>query len=562
MKFPPLYLLSLCLCACTQNPKHIPPKGVVNPYFDQAYAYLDNDNRDSSFLYFEKAKDLFLAHGDSLGVAKCLVNMAIPQYEQSDYFGAQETALQALDYLDSENSSHRVYLSTNYNILGTSSYELRDFKKSIDFFEKAIAFSDDQQTKFIYRNNIALSLKDLKSYDQSFSLFEELLREVYDEPKTYARILSNYAKSKWEKDSEYFALPELHKALNIRIKGKDLWGLNASYAHLSDYYSTTVSDSALHYARLQYDVARKLASADDQVKALRRLIKIHPVDSTKHYFSSYELLTDSLQQARSAAKNQFALIRYESEKNKADILRLEKENAEKARRILLQGVTTAGILLVLFGGLIVAINYFRRRHRRLELEAKDKIRVNQLKTSRKIHDVVANGIYRVMVEIEHRKNIDREGILDRLEDMYYKSRDISYEAEGNKASVIPFHEQLMELLKSFATIDCKVLIVGNEASVWEFIPLEVQSQVSHILQELMVNMKKHAEADHVVVRFERTVSALCIYYQDSGVGFPTDILYGKGLTSAENRIKSINGSIIFVTKSGKGLKVDMTIPLQ
>lgn len=563
MKSFSLCVLVFLLFGCVRKTENSPVVKVVNPFFDRAYEFLDKGDSDSSFFYFEKAKQVFIEREDSLGVAKCLVNMGITQREQSDYFGAQETALQALAYLDINNSKHRAYLSTNYNNLGIATYQMLDYSQSIDFFKKAITFSNDTITNLVYRNNIALCYRDLGKFDESFSVFKELLKNIEHDTKNYARILTNYANAKWLQNASHMALPEYFEGLRIRKDAHDLWGLNASYAQLSDYYMQIKPDSALHYARLQYATAKDIKSADDQVKALQRLIKIHPVDSTKQYFEIYEGLTDSLQFARAAAKNQFALIRYESEKNKADIFRLEKENAEKARRLLRQRVITTGIVLLLISSLIGAMNYYKRRHQRVELEAANKIKHSQLKTSRKIHDVVANGIYRVMVEIEHRKNIDREGILDRLEDMYYKSRDISYEAEEDKVSLVPYYEQLTELLKSFATSTCKVLIAGNEAAVWEGASIEAQAEIQHVLQELMVNMKKHSRADHVVIRFERTAAAvLHIHYQDSGVGLSSKVLYGKGLNSAENRIKNINGSINFVTELGKGLKVDIVIPLQ
>lgn len=556
-----LCILVFLLFSCGRKTEHSPVVKVVNPFFDRAYEFLDKGDSDSSFFYFEQAKQVFLDQGDSLGVANCLIIMAVNQRQQNDYFGAQETALQALVYLDISNSKHRAYLSANYNNLGIASYQMLDYNQSILFFERAIEYSDDATANLVYRNNIALCYRDLGKFDESFNLFKELLKNIEHDTKTYARILTNYANAKWLQNVSYLALPEYFEGLKIRQDAHDLWGLNASYAQLSDYYMQIKPDSALYYARLQYNMAKQIGSADDKVKALQRLIKIHPVDSTKQYFEIYEGLTDSLQFARAAAKNQFALIRYESEKNKADIFRLEKENAEKARRLLRQRVITTGIVLLLISSLIGAMNYYKRRHQRVELEAANKIKHSQLKTSRKVHDVVANGIYRVMVEIEHVKDIDRNGILDKLEDMYYKSRDISYEAEDGKILLAPFHEQLMELLKSFSSSSCRVLIAGNEPMVWESLEPYVQSEISHVLQELMVNMKKHSQADHVVIRFSRSDTALTIHYQDSGVGLPAKLQHGKGMISAENRIKSLNGSITFVTEEGKGLKVAISIPL-
>src|SRR5690606_40601797 len=275
-------------------------------------------------------------------------------------------------------------------------------------------------------------------------------------------------------------------------------------------------DSALYYAHKMYSGAQLLHSADDQIRALYRLIRLSQPDAAKNYFETYKALSDSVQIARSAAKNQFALIRYEVEKNKADNLRLQKENAETAYKIARQRIWTGSafmLAILLVGG---GLFWHRRRTQRLALETQHRIDAHQLKTSKKIHDVVANGIYRVMAEIENQDKIDRDGILDRLENMYEKSRDISYETNGSAEVPQTYHERIAQLLKSFATASTKVIIVGNASDLWAGVDAPVKEEIECILQELMVNMRKHSEATDVVVRFEKEADELRISYHDNG----------------------------------------------
>lgn len=65
-----------------------------------------------------------------------------------------------------------------------------------------------------------------------------------------------------------------------------------------------------------FEIAKQLDSPDDQLEALQKLIALEPSEKSKFYFSKYQKINDSLQTARSKAKNQFALIRYETEKEK------------------------------------------------------------------------------------------------------------------------------------------------------------------------------------------------------------------------------------------------------
>ena len=79
---------------------------INNSFYDKAFEYLDKGKADSAFFFFNAAKQIYLEQGDSVQVAKCLINMAITQQEQGDYYGAQETALQAIPFLDEKNSEH------------------------------------------------------------------------------------------------------------------------------------------------------------------------------------------------------------------------------------------------------------------------------------------------------------------------------------------------------------------------------------------------------------------------------------------------------------------------
>lgn len=559
MKYINFYVFFLVFLSCTKSSKK--EEKIQNSEFEKAYKFLDEEKIDSAFLYFDKAKNIFLENRDSLGVAKCLVNMAITLTDEGDYFGGQETALEALKFLDVNNKKHYSYLSSDLNNLGISTYQLKDYEKAIYFYELAIKYSRDSSASKIYLNNIARAYQDQKEYSKAISLYNRVLKEENKKSSSYARALTNYAQAMWLNNSNYDPLVQYTEAFHIREKMKDLWGLNSSYARFSDYYEKNNRDSSLYYAQKQYSVAKQLNSGDDQIKALERLIKVISPDSVTFYFNQYKIISDSIQQARASAKNQFALIRYEVEKNKADNLRLEKENAEKQNRLVRQRAITGSsiflLLLAVGGGTL----WYKRRKQRLELEAQNRVKETQLHLSKKIHDVVANGIYRVMSEIEHGDEVDRDGVLDKLENMYHQSRDISHDVEQETITEIPYNEQLASLLKSFAADHRKVLIAGNDAEQWDHISKRIKDEVKHVLQELMVNMKKHSQAEQVVIRFEKSEQKLSIFYKDNGVGISEEKSKGKGLANTVSRIESLGGDITFDNEPGKGLNITTIIPL-
>lgn len=530
-----------------------------NPYYDRAVEYLEEGKIDSAFIAFDKASDLFIAANDSLNAAYTLIRIAIALEKENDYFGSQETSLDALNYLNPDNADHHVYLSSNYNTLGIATYKLGDFDRALAFYDAAINYSNDSSSHLVYLNNKAKIYHDKKEFDKAISIYEQILKEAKDK-REYARILTNLTLSRWRKNPDQNRASDFLTALQIRQQASDLWGQNSSYAHLADYYTTRRPDSALFYAHKMYAVAREINSADDQIRALYRLIRLGPPDSVQRYFDVYTRLSDSVESARTAARNQFALIRYEVEKNKAENLALQQENAERVLQVNRQRMLSATIGLLAVTLAVGGFYWYRKRKQRLELEAENRIKANQLRTSKKVHDVVANGLYRVMAEVENRRDVDREGILDRLEDMYEKSRNISYEAEEVTDMQVEFHRHLADLLTSFATDSTKVLIAGNHRDVWKSVSMEARYEVQHILQELMVNMRKHSHATHTAIRFVRHPDRFAIHYADNGVGLPPDYKKGNGLINTGNRIKNLNGDITFETGE-QGLKIQLTFPL-
>jgi tetratricopeptide (TPR) repeat protein len=545
--------LAIGTTACKQKSK--PTAAVVSGDYEKGEAYLFKKN-DSAFYYFNKS---ISNSKDSLEIAMAYSGMAIIQSDAGDYFGSQESLLGALKYLNESKEEDHYCLLSAYNELGNTSFKLKNYAAANTYFDQTLKFIKDDGFRIIALNNKATALQKNMDFDQSIAIYNSILKTPPKDKKELARITSNLARSKWLQDSSYQAAPELLMALRLRTEEKDNWGLNASYSHLSDYYSANQPDSALVYANKMYDVARDLGSADDQLEALQKLIRLSAADQSKKYFTRYEILSDSVQVARNAAKNQFAVVRYGLEKSKADNLRLQKENTEKQLQVI-QHRNLLYILIVLFiSTSALGLILYRKRQHKLKFEAEMAIRESKLKTSQKVHDIVANGLYRIMTDIEYGNKVEKEQLLDKIESLYEHTRDISYE-QIRSCPVEPI-KTITNLLISFATLETKVVIVGNQPELWSQIKDGVREDLEIVLQELMINMKKHSGAKNVVLKFELNNRKLEIIYADDGVGLPANYRVGNGLNNTENRIKKLNGQIIFGEDGGNGLKIKVHIPI-
>lgn len=549
-----LILLFMVLIGC-QQPEPVPAP-TSNSGFSTAMELL-NSQPDSAFYYFN---EVATQSTDSLEIASALNYMAIIQHNAGDYFGSIETLLAALGYLKEETEDKKPYYQAVYNLLGSNNLTLDNYIDAILYYQQTVELSTDPNFKNVARNNLAVAYQKQGDYAKAIELLTAIQKDTASNPSNQARIQSNLARTRWLQNNSYNPLPDFWAALHLRSKQKDQWGLNASYSHLADYYSSTRPDSALYYASNMYAVASGLNSVDDELEALQKLIPLAAPADAKRYVTEYMRLSDSLQTARNTARNQFALVRYEAAKTKAENLELLNANAEKELLLVRQQLIGGALVLTLIGLIIFVMNRQRKKKEQLQLQFEQSLQEQQLKTSQKVHDVVANGLYRIMTTIEHKEKLDKDELLDNIEELYEKSRDISYEAPDKKPAAGSYHQSINDLLKGFASESTRVVIVGNEPDYWKYLDSNAKKNLEQILQELMVNMRKHSKASLVVVKLEKDHQALKIRYTDDGIGFPEASKFGNGLRNTENRILELNGRISFGQHQPTGLTIEIYLP--
>ena len=547
------FLLTFILLYCSKNTIES-SKSVENKIYLKAIDFRNSEKKDSAYIYFARAKEDYLKSNDSLFVAKSLVNMAIIQTDKGDHFGGIETSLEAENYLKRKDSTILKIKSSNYNNLALANAKLKNYENAEKYYFLALTSTNNFDSKLIIYNNIGNNFLDLKNYQKAKEYYLKALKTK--DSVSYARALNNLGRCLFEENRRTNVLPYFFKALNIRTKTNDFFGLNSSYGTLADYYVKISLKKSKYYAEKMYNAAKEIKNPDDQLEALQKLIALEPSEKSKFYFSKYQKINDSLQTARSKAKNQFALIRYETEKEKT-------ENAQNKIKILNRNIA----LLSLFSTIIISIFWYRKRKKQterekelLKQEKEIEVKNTQLKFSKKVHDVVANGLYQTMVEIQNIDNLPKENLLDKLENLYEKSRDISN--ENSQEKTLNFSEKISEMLSSFSCEEIKVLIIGNNENYWKQLSEISKKELFYILRELMVNMKKHSLATAVVLKFEINKNIFSVKYTDNGVGINDfEKKNGSGIQNTENRIAKINGDINFEKNPKGGLIVNMNIPL-
>ena len=99
------------------------------------------------------------------------------------------------------------------------------------------------------------------------------------------------------------------------------------------------------------------------------------------------------------------------------------------------------------------------------------------------------------------------------------------------------------------------LIQEAEADLFEF-SAEVTPQLIRTIQEALINIRKHAHVNKVIIRLGQEEGAIRISIEDQGQGFDLDQIKEKsvsfGLQMMRERVESVGGSMEVETAPGQG----------
>jgi tetratricopeptide (TPR) repeat protein len=561
----------IIFCGCNDQSKK---KSTKYTDYDRGYYFLYYKKYDSAF---EKFNSYVNNPDDSLNKGKAYRYMGEMLWKINDLYKAQENlarAIQTLKSLDAEqllqtsmtpvkntyildslDSTLRLELGAAYNIEGNVNMDLNLYDEALSDYNKAIATLKDLDYIFEPLNGKATTFQKMGKFNNAIAVYDSIGALNPGDPLIMARVTDNKARTQWMQNSSYPALPAFWSALNTRISKNDTSGLHASYAHLSEYYIPVNPDSALFYAQKRFKQATDNKTPADIVDAADKLFYLsHDVSSKDFWHTKYRNINDTLQRVKDVTRNRFALITLEVSEIKADNLALQKHiNWQRILMFIL-----AAFAAVIISGLSF---WYGKRRRKIRQEADNAIRDSKLKTSQKVHDVVANGLYGIMNELEHGKTIEREPLIDKIEGLYEKSRNISYEDIAS-ANDIDHDKEVYRLLISFANEQTKVIIAGDQQTFWSRITPVQKQELQLVLNELMVNMKKHSRAKKVMIQFKEDDNKALITYQDDGTGFPPGLQHGNGLKHTVNRINSLHGEVNFGKSELGGASIAISFPLQ
>jgi signal transduction histidine kinase len=99
-------------------------------------------------------------------------------------------------------------------------------------------------------------------------------------------------------------------------------------------------------------------------------------------------------------------------------------------------------------------------------------------------------------------------------------------------------------------------------------PQQVCRELAHIVQEGLVNVRKHSKARQALVRLGSNNGKWKMVIEDDGTGFPFEGRFtqaeldsmGKGPVVIKERVRLISGELTLESNPGQGSRLEITIP--
>ncbi|WP_374173641.1 ATP-binding protein [Flavobacterium tructae] len=487
--------------------------------------------------------------------------MASIQQINGDYYGSKETLTETLPYIKKRD----IYTVSINTFFGIADKELSLYNDAIYYYKEAMKDCTDSITKQIPLSNIAVVYIQQKKYDDAITILESILNKVRNTKNTIlskARIKDNLGFAYFKKGLNDKGLSLMNEGLEMRKLDDDTYGSIESNLHLAEFYSKSNSKKSDQYAQAAYQLATHFNSVDERLRALSFLISNDSGIENVRYAQKFIFINDSIIKIRNNFKNKFAKIKYDSKKEKDENQKLRLERAENLLSIQ-EAKYQRAFFIIGIAALCLLLLYLRKFYQnRNRIEKLTAAYDTETRIAKDIHDELANDVFNT-ITFTQTQSLEstsvKENLVHKLDQIYNRVRGISRENNeiDTKAN---YAVNLKEMLSTYNSPSTNVIINNIEKVNWDLVDDIKKVAVHRVLQELMVNMKKHSEASVVVLKFENTANKILIEYTDNGKGCKKDKIIKNGLQNMENRILATKGTITFDTEPHKGFKVKITLP--
>lgn len=552
-----------------------------------------------ALIYGKESLDVFIKMDRKSSVLRAYQRLAFVYDQMEDYPSVIQVLTKKLALESSLNDQSS--MANTLISLGSVYYSIGSLNQSLDHFKKseAICLADQDTIKlasvYTHMGNVYLELSNFDLAKQQ-NLQSIELQKQKNRPLLNAVNFHNLGLIHEREGDHASAKFNYEKSIQLKRKADDVSGLAMSLFNLANIFKRTneIDSAKRYYEEILYLNPEVPSLLMETYWNLTDILSIQlKFEEANIYRSEYRILRDSLNSiAKDAiqAKDDFQWFRQESELLRKDIL--FKETILKKNNTIIYSLL-GGILLLVTLGFSFFYNY-RLRNKTIIFNKNLKIKQKEIDELLKNNEIKEMGALLAGQEKE-RKRIaqdlhDRLGSMLSIVKMHFKSvedeirdlklankqqyenansildeaceevRKISHDMVSGTLYKFGLHKALESLKDSInQTSQLKVdfITTGIGEDRFEY---DLEINIYRIIQELLSNVLKHAQAKEVTVQLIRKNDILNVQVEDDGIGFDhNEIPNGIGLKNVHARVSKLDGEMNIDTGKGVGTLVNIEI---
>lgn len=523
-------------------------------------------------------------------------------YTQGNYYSALDHFFEALEYEETHSPKNTIAINTFITDIYIT---LNNLEKASWYARQNITLVE-KDTNTDLRSNVYFSYIHLciekKELDSALVYLAKIGARVPDSQQVqvnfgyYLRMGDvSYLQQQYPEAWRYY-----QEAYKYALQGKHtvsrsgaLRGLSATAMKLGD------KESAKRYALENLALTEGISTKKDRVEALSNLATYYAAtgkkDEAVNLLQQAMEVKDSLMNEANLKQVNILGAIYEAEKKEKEISRLEQERNRQAadvqQKSMLNWIFLVSILVLLLVGYLGYSNFKSKQLVAKQQQALQKQKIIDLEKDKQLltidamlkgqedersriakdlHDGVGSllsGTKLSFMNIRENLVLTSENaiLFDRslslLDNSMGDLRKVAQNLMPETLLKYGLHETLRDYCESMeSTTGLTILYqfygdqgrLDNTAEVF----------IYRMVQELIQNVVKHAEASQVIVQLMKENKKLVITVEDNGKGFDPGILSnsrGSGMANIKNRILYFNGTLDIVSEPAKGTSVNIEL---
>lgn len=549
--------------------------------------------KDSAYYYYKESEKIFRKINNHDRLAKVLYNKAYLLYYEGNYVESEIEVIKALNLL--KNKKKLLYLYRCYSLQGSNHLELEEYEKALIYFNEAsnVLIELQKQNKDIdsfYDYNIT-NIVDIcnvydeqKNYSKAVMELKKIIKsnKVQDFPNLYHAVIGNLGYSlmkngKYEEAREYFK-----KAIELTKNNKNTQGYLYKIINYGEYHlltKDTLKARELFNEALQ--LSKKLKNGKEILKTLD-FLSVADKTNASNYKSEYIRINDSIIKKQRENREKFARIEYETDK-------VEEENKILSNKnlLLLSGLSLS---IAVFLIILIIRNRISRKKELYLIQQKELAdeelfnltkefqtslveakEAEQKKLSKELHDGIVNQIYGIRMMLgslnansDEASKSQRLVYIKELHKLESEVRDLSHDLNADFSKYVgEFNFLLEQLVQNNNAIGTTHFISEIASEIdWNVYSSVVKINIYRILQELLQNVSKYADAQKCTVTIFEHEKQLVVEVHDDGIGFDVNSLSkGIGLKNIRERAKSIDSEIEIKSIINEGTTIKLKVKI-